>query len=479
MPLAVAYVLRGFLEKRFVVPRRSCRRSLAQFRLELALYTAAGFCSALIMLVLHDFPLMQSGMKLVLGIFTVGVFAGLDAALWREQAVIREALAGGAIYDPPERFTPLTRRFSLVSVSVLLLVTVILLLVVFRDVQWLAGRLADRQSIRELGQAVFWEIVFVMGLLIAMVINLVLAYSRNLNLLFRNQTRVLERVSLGDLTRLVPVATTDELGFIAGHTNRMIGALRDRSRMREGLRIAQEVQQHFLPDAPPEVPGLQLAGISRFSDETGGDFYDFIGCDDIECGRLAVAVGDVSGHGIGAALLMAAGRAVVRQGAAMPGSPSRNISLANRHLARDLTETGRFMTLFFLILDPAHRSMVWINAGHQPPLLYDPGSDSFRELRGEDIPLGVEESWQYHEHWMDYPTDGQVLLLGTDGAWEARNAKGEMFGNARIREIVRANARAGAQEILEAVSLAVRKFRGAGEQEDDVTLVVIRADDPA
>ena len=473
-PMSIAYLFRGMLEKRLVQPVSAIHQASAQFCLELGLFFLAGLVMAFALFLAYGFPLLQSGVKLVLGVFTIGLFAGLDLALARERLVIEAALSGEASFEPPSQLSPLTRKSSLAAILVLVLITAIIMLVIFRDVEWLAEQDLSMASIDDLGRSVLIEILFVMGFLMLMVINLVYSYARNLRIMFKNETRVLENVSQGDLSRRVPVVSSDELGFIAGYTNAMIGSLREGVRMREGLLIAKEVQQHFLPDDLPKLPGLDMAGLSRFSDETGGDFYDFIDCRPDSCGQLAVAVGDVSGHGIGAALLMAAGRAIIRQGADSPGSPAKNISLANMHLARDIGDTGRFLTLFFMVMDPASGTIAWINAGHQPPLIYDPQEDEFLELRGEDIPLGVEESWEYHERYMDMPAPGRIILVGTDGAWEAHNPAGEMFGADRIRAVVRDNAHQGAQEIVMAVADAVQDFVGSANQEDDVTLVVIK-----
>ncbi|NIQ92700.1 MAG: phosphatase, partial [Deltaproteobacteria bacterium] len=104
---------------------------------------------------------------------------------------------------------------------------------------------------------------------------MIISYSKNLKLLFENETNVLERVTQGDLSRLVPVATNDEFGVIAGHTNTMIDGLRHRLQLITALKLAEEVQQNLLPTEPPSYPGLDIAGISNYCDETGGDYYDY------------------------------------------------------------------------------------------------------------------------------------------------------------------------------------------------------------
>jgi phosphoserine phosphatase RsbU/P len=474
IPMAMAWGARPYVQHRTVERARPLRRPLRQLQMDLGLFLAAGLTAGSILFAVYHYPLLQSGLKLVLGLFTVGLFAGLDMGLARERQVIRDALSGNANYTPPSRLISMTRKFSIIAVLVLILSTAIILLVIIRDIGWLATQDLNLETLDMIGRSVLVEILFVMGFLIVMVVNLVVSYARNMRMVFDTQTKVLENVSRGDLSRRVPVTTSDEMGLIAGHTNTMIARLREGMRMREGLLIAQEVQQHFLPEEAPKLPGLDIAGASLFSDETGGDFFDFIECDLDNCGQVAVAVGDVSGHGIGAALLMTAGRAVIRQNAATPGSAAENIRRTNLHLTRDIGDTGRFMTLFFMILDPAGGTASWVNAGQQPPQLYDPAADAFSELKGVDIPLGVEPGWDYHERAMDLPGPGQILCISTDGVWEARAPDGSMFGRERLRGLIRDNRDKSAQEILSAISGRVVEFSGVNGREDDLTLVVIK-----
>ncbi|WP_281760819.1 PP2C family protein-serine/threonine phosphatase [Pseudodesulfovibrio nedwellii] len=474
VPMATAYLVREFIQKKLVETAPQIRQAFLQFRMDLLLFLGAGLMAALILQFGYSFPILQSGLKLALGIFTIGFFAGLDLGLERERTVINTALTGQAEYDPPRKLTPMTRKFSFVATLTICLITSILLLVIIRDVQWLANQELTMSAVGFLNRSVLLEIIFIMAFLLIMVVNLIFSYTKNLRLLFNTETMVLENIAQGDLTRRVPVTTSDELGVIAGHTNAMIGALREGVRMREGLLIAKEVQQHFLPSEQPDFPGLDIAGVSLFSDETGGDFYDFIQCDLDSCGQLAVAVGDVSGHGIGAALLMTAGRAVIRQNAATPGSATENIARANKHLTHDIGETGRFMTLFFMVMDPTLQTATWVNAGHQQPLVYAPATDTFTELRGADIPLGVESEWKFHEKTMDLPDPGEIIFICTDGIWEAHSPAGEMFGGERIREIIRKNNDKDAQTIMKELCDAVLEFSGSDFREDDLTLVVIK-----
>ncbi|MGE4506149.1 MAG: HAMP domain-containing protein, partial [Desulfovibrionaceae bacterium] len=159
------------------------------------------------------------------------------------------------------------------------------------------------------------------------------------------------RVAQGDFSVRVSPRGKDEIGDLARTFNDMIPDLEDQVGLREAIGIAREVQASLLPKSPPAFPGLEMAGRSRYSDETGGDYYDYIPFG--EDGReLAVLVGDVSGHGVQAALLMTTGRALLRQSAACGGSPGAMVENANRLLSQDLAASGRFMTLMLCAFTP-------------------------------------------------------------------------------------------------------------------------------
>jgi sigma-B regulation protein RsbU (phosphoserine phosphatase) len=131
------------------------------------------------------------------------------------------------------------------------------------------------------------------------------------------------------------------------------------------------------------------------------------------------------------------------------------------------------MTLFFLKIEAQTGRLTWVRAGHDPALLYSPDSDHFEKLEGEGLPLGVDENWQFKEYTAT-AEPGQTLLLFTDGLWETRNIKGEMFGRNRFKEIIRRNADLGAEGIHLAIIDAVTTFQGEAQQEDDITLVVLK-----
>lgn len=472
-PLTVAYLLRFPLQPLIVDPKQPIHRSSAQFRFDFVLFFMASLLTALAFYFVHGFPFLKSGILIIPGIMTVGLFASIDLAMERERSVIMEVRSSGEFAGPPERFTPLTRRFSLVASAIIILVSGVVLLIVLRDISIIANETPLESAFGSASRDLLIELAYIVATLLVLILNLIISYSNNLRMLFQNETDILQAVSEGELGRFVPVATTDELGIIAGHTNSMIRGLRDSERMREGLMIASEVQQNFLPDQPPAMEGLDIAGISIFSDETGGDFYDYIPCTQ-EKSCLGIAVGDVSGHGIGAALLMASSRSLIRQSVGFTGAPGDGVALANRHLTRDTSGTGRFLTLFMAVLDHKAQRMTWVNAGHIPPLLFDPLEKTISKLAGGDIPMGVEEEWSYMERNTPYPTQGQILVMGTDGIWEAMNPRREMFGDMRVEEVLRENHAGSAREIADALIAAVKKFQNGTPQDDDLTVVVVK-----
>ena len=248
----------------------------------------------------------------------------------------------------------------------------------------------------------------------------------------------------------------------------------DMTEHKKSLILAGEVQRGLLPQKSPEIQGLDIAGKISTCEEIGGDYFDFLWGTDCPEYPFGVVVGDVAGHGVDAALLMTTARAFLRMRASQCGSISQIINELNRHLVQDVLDTGRFMTLFYLTIDPENRRLSWVRAGHEPALIYTPGQDRFEELRGSGLALGVDEEASYEENRRVGLVEGQVIAIGTDGIWEARNKDGEMFGKAKFHDIIRRNAAAGADEILEAVYDELERFRFGLKPEDDVTLVVLK-----
>jgi sigma-B regulation protein RsbU (phosphoserine phosphatase) len=248
----------------------------------------------------------------------------------------------------------------------------------------------------------------------------------------------------------------------------------DMTEHKKALALAGEVQKSLLPRTKPQVQGLDIAGKNISCDEIGGDYFDFLWRQEYPNAYFSVVVGDITGHGVDAALLMTAARAFLRMRASQSGTISQIVTEMNRHLSQDVLDTGRFMTLFYLTLDPQEDQIGWVRAGHEPAISYDPFQDKFEELKGTGIALGVDEGFTYPENHKTGLTEGQIIAVGTDGIWETCNADGEMFGKERFRSVIRQHAHAGASDILNAVYDELNHFAKGLKAEDDITLVVIK-----
>ncbi len=248
----------------------------------------------------------------------------------------------------------------------------------------------------------------------------------------------------------------------------------EQNRIRQSLYLAREVQQNLLPHKSPKTENLDIAGKSIYCDETGGDYYDYIHHDRLENRQIGVAIGDVAGHGISSALLMATVRSSLRQRASLPGSVASIISDVNHQLVRDVEDSGQFMTLFYLYIDPIKMQAQWVRAGHDPAIFYDPRTDSFEELGGSGIALGVDEEWNYKAYTKTALKNGQIIFLSTDGIWEARNLQGEMFGKERIYNIIQKKSSLSADEIINIMIESLKSFQQGAQIEDDITMVVIK-----
>lgn len=466
-----AWALRRPLESFFVFPASASAQPRRQFFLDMSLCMGTGVAVAIFNALFFGFPFIASGFKLILGFIVIGFFISLDMALARERTVITESLERETEVEPPERLYSMTRKFALVAVTSALFVAVIIIVVVSRDFAWLAGIEPNPTSLAQARLSVMYEVLFIMAVLLGLVVNLIFSYSRNLKLLFENETDILERVSRGDLSKRVPVATNDEFGVIAGHTNTMIRGLKHRIKLLSALKVAEELQQNLLPQHPPAHPGLDVAGKIIFCYETGGDYYDYLNLPD---GRMGIVVADAADHGIGAALYMTTARAFLLFAIHDYHGPGLLVDEVNRYLTRDSSDTGRFITLFFLEIDSSTQTLRWVRAGHDPGTLYDPIEDNFIELNGEGIALGVVEEFSFQEYTRQGWTPGSVVLVGTDGIRDTRNQGQEMYGLKRLNEVIRHHAAEPAEIIRDRIIESVRNFQGDVPQEDDITLVVIK-----
>ncbi len=282
-----------------------------------------------------------------------------------------------------------------------------------------------------------------------------------------------KRLGGGDFSVRLDLRLGDERQALVDAFNESVPVLADHVRLQRSLELAQEVQRNLLPAAPPAIPGLDVAGASRSCDETGGDYFDYrtVIRDGEFC--LDTAVGDVTGHGVPSALLMATARALLLA-TEESETPCERVRRANRLLCRDVGDSGRFMTLCAMEVRPGAGLARYVRAGHDPAMLYDPGADAFAEWPGRGLPLGIDPDYPYEESAMPFDRPGLVLLLGTDGIWETRDPAETMYGKERFKEVVRRTAREPAAAIVAAVLADLDAFRCGRRQEDDVTLVVVK-----
>jgi len=289
----------------------------------------------------------------------------------------------------------------------------------------------------------------------------------------RELERHVHRVGGGDFKTRIALDQTREFVELSNAMNEMSEHLEDRMRLRETLQLAMEVQQNLLPAEDPDAFGLDVAGHSTYCDETGGDYYDFLDVSGTPDHTLTVAVGDVMGHGVAAAMLMATARGILHSRAKTPGSLSELLTHMNGILVRD-TGGERFMTMLLLTIDADLGRMRWASAGHGAPILYDPENDAFPALGRGGLPLGLMEGMAYQEHVVERLTPGTILFPATDGVWETRNAAGKEWGLDRLHDLIRRSAGEPAAAISARIRSEVAAWRGHQPQDDDVTYVVVK-----
>ena len=251
--------------------------------------------------------------------------------------------------------------------------------------------------------------------------------------------------------------------------------LREVERKNAEMVIAAEIQQSFLPDAIPRIEHFDIAAKSVMAKEVGGDFFDVIPLEVIRMGkdRLGILIADVSGKGIPAALFMALSRIVVRVNATwFREEPAEVIRNANATITAD-SKSGMFVTLFYGILDAQNRSLTYVNAGHNPPLICHGADGTFTDLPATGMALGAVPDAAYTSERVVLGAD-DVMVLYTDGITEAENSRQEMYGEDRLREAIARARTLPSAAIAAAILESVQGFTGVTPQSDDITLMVVR-----
>jgi serine phosphatase RsbU (regulator of sigma subunit) len=310
----------------------------------------------------------------------------------------------------------------------------------------------------------------------------VLIVSRAIVSPIKELTRGAGQIGKGDLKARVEVHSGDELETLAGAFNTMASDLSlymnqlkkttaEKERMAKELEIAEGIQKSFLPDYVPEINGIEIAACSIPALEVGGDFYDFIPIDSTHWGLV---IADVSGKGIPAALFMALSRTLIRASTKRIHAPAEAIREANSFIVDD-SKSSMFVTLFYAILDTEQKSIIYVNAGHNPPLLLNAGADGdIALLKAEGIALGVVDDIDLQS--VDIPLKpGDIMVLFTDGVTEAINERNEEFGQERLVKLIRETRMLPAREIRKRIFDEINRFAGDQPQADDITLIIIKA----
>ncbi|HEX6900904.1 MAG TPA: PP2C family protein-serine/threonine phosphatase [Thermoanaerobaculia bacterium] len=246
---------------------------------------------------------------------------------------------------------------------------------------------------------------------------------------------------------------------------------RERLRMREEIEYARKIQLSMLPQGAPDLDWIDLAAASLPATEVGGDYYEYF---QVGESRLILVIGDVAGHGLASGLLLSGVRSCLYLLEQDLGEPLQILERLN-HMVRRTTDKRTYMTLLCAVVDYEEKFLSVVSAGHPPVLYFDPGSGTFDEVGEGAPPLGTFLQARYEE--VRHPLgSGHFLIFYTDGMVEARSAKGEEYGYARLRRVVAraATESATAREVRDSVLGDLSHFKGDQEQADDITLVVVR-----
>jgi phosphoserine phosphatase RsbU/P len=298
-----------------------------------------------------------------------------------------------------------------------------------------------------------------------------------------------QRVVRGDFSHLIQVNGRDQIAELSTSFNtmtqnleRLLVVAKEKERMQAEIEIARGVQDQLYPKAPPVFESLRVLGSCSPARMVSGDYYDYQLVD----GRLAIAIGDVAGKGISAALLMATIQAAMRMElrsttelAAEMAAPSMNglrfstarmVSELNQQL-HATTSPEKYATFFFAIYDQATGLMTYTNAGHLQPVLFRDGVATLLDVNGTVV--GAFPFSKYEESKLELRS-GDLLVCYTDGVTEPENEYGEMFGEERLIELVAKNADRNESKIIESVMESVRQWTGVPELSDDMTVLLVR-----
>jgi len=285
------------------------------------------------------------------------------------------------------------------------------------------------------------------------------------------------QLAAGNFQTRVPVRSSDEFGSLAKAFNQMAADLErhqalvvEQGRLRKELELSRLIQTEMLPRAPLRLGAAEIKGVSIPAREVGGDFFNYFALPD---GRLALLVGDVSGKGVSAALLMANVQATLRARLPLEADLARLAADLDREI--DETTPGAvYLTLFLGILDTAKQELRYVNAGHNPQFVIHEGN-GFEVMSATGLPIALYPGQPYREEAVP-ARPGDLLFFYTDGLVEAEDESGEMFGFDRLKALLGKKQQQGIDTVLQEVEDAVRQFRGNHDPMDDATLMALRLD---
>src|ERR671912_448393 len=329
------------------------------------------------------------------------------------------------------------------------------------------------QSLQEIQKASVRSLSLGLGVIALALIGIV-PLSRRMTRNLTTLTDGVQRIAQGDFSARVPVRSRDEFGALAGAFNQMAEDVEhrqqlvvERERLTRELELCRRIQTEMLPHAPLRLGATEVKGISIPAREVGGDFFNYF---ELPGGDLAVLVGDVSGKGISAALLMANIQATLR--ARLPLEPDlARLTTAIDKDIEEATPPAVYATLFLAIVHPHAKTLRYVNAGHHPQFLIR--GDGIVPLSSGGMPVGLFAGHGYVERTIQL-ADEDVLFFYTDGLVELENEAGEMFGSERLELLPRKHSGGGVDVLLERTEQGVRAFRGAAEPFDDLTLMALR-----
>ncbi|MFQ6040138.1 MAG: PP2C family protein-serine/threonine phosphatase [Candidatus Poribacteria bacterium] len=327
----------------------------------------------------------------------------------------------------------------------------------------------ERRRQQRQHQAIVWAIG-----LTALAVTGSIFFAQRLTRPIRELANGMSRVAHGDLRVRLKRQSRDEIGALTQNFNRMVADLQEnvleRQRMSHELEIARRIQQRLLPQSEPEIAGLDVAGICLTYAEVGGDYYDYLALND---GRLAIALGDVFGHGVSSGLLAAAVQGCLRNQVNIDPEARKVLAAVDR-VVRSSGEL--LMTLCYAVFEPQNSLVTIASAGHWPPYHYVTRTDAVEYVYPSNAiapALGTFPTEVYPDYQISLE-HGDILAFYSDGILEASNPDEEMYGEERFQDALRCHARGAAQQIRDAILDEVNRFRGEAPQDDDIALVIVK-----